>query len=91
MQPAKVLNNIFGNGILPSGGDTKFVLAAHLIGSYLVGLPAALLLGIFWGFKVWVFGARATEEITKVTLFLLRFCRSAWYQTSADEVSPTPK
>jgi putative MATE family efflux protein len=91
VQPAKVLNNIFGNGILPSGGDTKFVLAAHLIGSYLVGLPAALLLGIFWGFKVWVFGARATEEITKVTLFLLRFCRYAWYQTSAGEVSPTPK
>ena len=26
VQPAKVLNSILGNGILPSGGDTKYIL-----------------------------------------------------------------
>jgi len=91
VQPAKLLNNIIGNGILPSGGDTKFVLATHVIGSYLVGLPAAVVLGIFWGLKVWVFGARAIEETTKVTLFVVRFCRFPWYQKSAAEVSSTPE
>jgi Na+-driven multidrug efflux pump len=64
VQPAKLLNNIIGNGILPSGGDTKFVLATHVIGSYLIGLPAAVVLGIFWGLKVWVFGARAIDAIS---------------------------
>ena len=83
VQPAKVLNSILGNGILPSGGDTKFVLAGHLIGSYLVGLPAAVVLGIFAGFNAWgVFGARAMEEIIKAITFLLRFRTPVWYQKS---------
>jgi hypothetical protein len=33
MQPAKVVNSVLGNGILPSGGDTKFVLERDLLGS----------------------------------------------------------
>jgi putative MATE family efflux protein len=86
VQPVKVLNSILGNGILPSGGDTKFVLASHLIGSYLVGLPAALLLAIFAGFNAWgVFGARALEEIVKVIAFFFRFRTPAWYRKSAEE------
>ena len=92
VQPAKVLNSILGSGILPSGGDTKFVLAGHLIGSYLVGLPAAVLLGIFAGFNAWgVFGARAIEEIIKAIAFLLRFRGPVWYQKSANELSIAPK
>ena len=88
VQPAKVLNSILGNGILPSGGDTKFVLVSHLIGSYLVGLPVAVCLGIFAGLHAWgVFGARALEEIIKVIFFLLRFRTPAWYQKSLDGLS----
>ena len=83
VQPAKVLNSILGNGILPSGGDTKFVLAGHLIGSYLIGLPAAVFLGIFAGFNAsGVFGARAMEEIIKAIAFLLRFRTPVWYRKS---------
>jgi putative MATE family efflux protein len=86
VQPVKVLNSILGNGILPSGGDTKFVLAGHLIGSYLVGIPTAVLLGIFTGLNAWgVFGARALEEIVKVIVFFLRFRTPAWYRKSAEE------
>jgi hypothetical protein len=33
MQPAKVVNSVLGNGILPTGGDTKFVLEQDLLGS----------------------------------------------------------
>ena len=74
MQPVKVLNSVLGSGILPSGGDTKFVLAGHLIGSYLVGIPAAVLLGTFAGFNaLGVFGARALEEIVKVIAFFSDF------------------
>jgi putative MATE family efflux protein len=85
VQPVKVLNSILGTGILPSGGDTKFVLAGHLLGSYLVGIPGALLLGIFAGWNAWgVFGARALEEIVKVVAFFFRFRTPAWYRKSAD-------
>jgi Na+-driven multidrug efflux pump len=86
-----VFQTILGNGILPSGGDTKFVLAGHLIGSYLVGLPAAVLLGIFAGLNAWaVFGARAGEEIIKVIAFLLRFRTPAWYRKFVDGLSQSP-
>jgi MATE family, multidrug efflux pump len=85
LQPVKVLNNILGMGILPSGGDTKFVLVSHLVGSYLAGIPAAVLLGIFAGLNAWgVFGARALEEIIKGIAFLFRFRTPAWYQKSIE-------
>jgi putative MATE family efflux protein len=88
VQPAKVLNSILGNGILPSGEDTKFVLLAHVIGSYLIGLPAAVLLGIFAGLNVWgVYGSRAAEEIIKSIFFLLRFRTRAWYRKSANHLT----
>jgi putative MATE family efflux protein len=92
LQPVKVLNNILGMGILPSGGDTKFVLVSHLVGSYLVGIPAAVLLGIFAGLNAWgVFGARALEEIIKGIAFLFRFRTPAWYQKSLEGSSTAPK
>lgn len=88
VQPAKVLNGILGNGILPSGGDTKFVLGGSLIGSYLVGLPAAVVLGIFAGFNAWgVFCARAMEELIKAIAFMLRFRTPVWYRKSGNELS----
>jgi MATE family, multidrug efflux pump len=93
VQPAKALNSVLGNGILPSGEDTKFVLEAHVIGSYLVGLPAAVLLGIFTRLNVWgVYGSRATEEIIKSILFVLRFRTHNWYrknQLSAESRTPS--
>src|SRR3984957_4001041 len=89
VQSVKVLNNILGMGILPSGGDTKFVLLGHLISSYLVGLPAAVFLGFFGGLNVWgIFGARALEEIIKIIAFFLRFRTSAWYRGSIKEQEP---
>jgi putative MATE family efflux protein len=93
VQPAKVLNSVLGNGILPSGEDTKFVLEAHVIGSYLVGLPAAVLLSIFTRLNVWgVYGSRATEEIIKSILFVLRFRTHDWYrknQLSTESRTPS--
>jgi putative MATE family efflux protein len=85
VQPAKVLNSVLGNGILPSGKDTKFILATHLIASYLVGLPAAVLFGIFWGLSArGVFSSRAVEEIVQAIVFFLRFQSSVWYKKSLD-------
>jgi len=74
VQPAKVLNSVFGNGILPSGPDTKFVLKTHLIASYLVGLPAAALFCMSLGLGArGILSSRALEEIIKAIVFFLRF------------------
>ena len=40
-----------GSGILRGAGDTRYPFFTHLVGHYFVGLPVAILLGIFlhWG------------------------------------------
>jgi putative MATE family efflux protein len=90
VQPAKVLNSILGNGILPSGGDTKYILFCHGVGSYAVGVPMAILTGFFLHLSVWgVFGSRALEEVIKVVFFIKRYRTPTWYQKSVDELSTT--
>jgi putative MATE family efflux protein len=90
VQPAKVLNSILGNGILPSGGDTKYILFCHGVGSYGIGVPAAILTGFILRLSVWgVFGSRALEEVVKVIFFIKRYRTPTWYQKSVDELSTT--
>ena len=92
VQPAKVLNSILGNGILPSGGDTKYILISHVIGSYAIGVPAAIFSGFFLHLSVWgVFGSRALEEMLKAIFFLTRYRTPAWYKKSVDELSNQSK
>jgi putative MATE family efflux protein len=88
VQPAKVLNSILGNGILPSGGDTKYILLGHVVGSYGIGVPAAIVSGFVLHLSVWgVFGSRALEEVLKTIFFLMRYRTPAWYKKSVDELS----
>jgi putative MATE family efflux protein len=88
VQPVKVLNSILGNGILPSGGDTKYILLGHVVGSYGIGVPAAIFSGFILHLSVWgVFGSRALEEVLKTIFFLLRYRTPAWYKKSVDELS----
>ena len=86
-QPAKVLNGIFGNGLLATGGDTKYVLMANLAGTYGIGLPLAIFLGLFTSFGLYgVFFAKGADEITKLICFFCRYKTPAWYQKSLEEV-----
>jgi MATE family, multidrug efflux pump len=79
VQPAKVVNNVLGIGILPSGGDTRFVLFSHVVSSYAVGLPVAALTALVlrWG-AVSVFGARASEEFLKSVVLFWRYRTRSW-------------
>ena len=88
VQPAKVLNSILGNGILPSGGDTKYILLGHVVGSYGIGVPAAIFSGFILHLSAWgVFGSRALEEVFKTIFFFMRYRTPAWYKKSVDELS----
>jgi putative MATE family efflux protein len=81
VQPAKVLNSVIGTGILPTGGDTKFVLFSHVISSYALGLPMAWICGIVAKLGVWtVFGSRALEEVVKAVILVLRYRTSSWHR-----------
>ena len=78
-QPIKVQNAIHGGGILPSGGDVRGVMIVDFISPFLVGLPLALVLGVWlpYGF-VGVVLARLVEEIAKYLLFRWRARRLNW-------------
>ena len=79
VQWAKVINNALGTGILPSGGDTKFVLFSHVISSYAIGLPVAATTGILLRLGTWsVFGSRALEEVVKAMILFLRYRSASW-------------
>ncbi len=81
VQPAKVLNSVIGTGILPTGGDTKFVLFSHVISSYALGLPVAWICGIVARLGAWtVFGSRALEEVVKAVILVLRYRNSSWHR-----------
>jgi putative MATE family efflux protein len=85
-QPAKVLSSVLGNGVLASGGDTRFVLVGNLAGTYAVGLPAAIGLGLlaplgFFG----VFAAKVLEEGVKAACFFFRFRGARWYERGLKE------
>jgi len=79
VQPAKVVNNVLGVGILPSGGDAKFVLFSHIISSYAVGLPIAALTALIlsWG-ALSAFASRALEEVLKSFILFARYRTRAW-------------
>jgi putative MATE family efflux protein len=79
VQPAKVVNSIFGTGILPSGGDTPFVLLSHTISSYALGLPVAALTAIVLKLgALSVFGSRALEEVFKAVMLFFRYRTGSW-------------
>ena len=79
VQPAKLINNVLGTGILPSGGDTKFILFSHVISSCAAGLPAAALTAFVlrWG-PLSVFGSRALEELSKSVILFWRYRTRSW-------------
>jgi Na+-driven multidrug efflux pump len=86
IQPAKVLNGIFGNGLLATGGDTRYILLINFIGTYGVGLPLAIFLGLFaqLGFYGVIIG-KIADEIIKLVFFLVRYRTPAWYRKSLKE------
>jgi Na+-driven multidrug efflux pump len=79
-QPAKILSSVLGNGVLASGGDTRFVLIGNLTGTYLLGLPIAAGVGLLAKFGFFgVFAGKILEEVVKAALFFFRFRGARWY------------
>ena len=79
VQPAKTVNNVLGTGVLPSGGDTKFVLLSHIVSSYAVGLPIAASTALFLKWSPLIaFAARGLEELLKSALLFARYRMREW-------------
>jgi putative MATE family efflux protein len=86
IQPAKILSSVLGNGVLASGGDTRFLLIGNLAGTYALGLPTAAGLGLLAKFGFFgVFTGKILEEVVKAACFFFRFRSTRWYANGLKE------
>lgn len=75
----RVFNLINCIGVLRSGGDTKFSLLLDITGIWCIGVPIALLFGLWLRFPIhWVVLLVALEEVYKVVLGVRRFVTKRW-------------
>lgn len=73
-----------GAGVLRGAGDTRFAFLANLVGHYAVGLPIAIVLGLYYGQGVIGLWWGLCAGLTAVAIALLtRFLR-----LSAREIAP---
>ena len=83
-QVVKVRNMIVGAGVLPSGNDTRGVILGDVVGAFVVGLPLAVLLGLYTPLGVaGVFVARVIEETVKLGIFTWRARKLDWNMLAA--------
>ena len=86
-QVVKVRNMILGAGVMPSGGDVKGVILGDGVSAFLVGLPLAVVLGLFTPLGlIGVFLARLVEEGAKLVIFTTRTRRIRWEEVVRREV-----
>lgn len=75
----KVLNMVTCQGIIQSGGDTKYILFLDIIGPWCVGIPMALLGTYVLHLPIyWVFAMLSIEEVVRLVLALIKVNKHQW-------------
>lgn len=79
LQPIKSINMTSIVGILRAGGDTRYAMAAEMLGVYLVGVPIAFLSAALLKLPLeYVYLLLGLEELTKTVLGLTRIRTGKW-------------
>lgn len=82
LMPVKVQNMILGGGILKSGGKTRYVMMIDMIGTWLIGVPLALLTGLYFRLPiVWVYFIFSQEELVRFIVSVFIFRGRKWMHT----------
>lgn len=75
----KILNMVTCQGIIQSGGNTKYVLFLDIIGPWCVGIPMALLGAYVFHFPIYiVFAMLSIEEVVRLVLALVKVYKFEW-------------
>ena len=82
LMPVKVQNMILGGGIIRSGGKTKYVMLIDMMGTWLIGVPLALLTGLYFRLPVvWDYFIMSQEEVARLIISILMFRSRKWMHT----------
>jgi putative MATE family efflux protein len=77
--PFKVLNLILIVGVLRSGGDTKFTMILDMCGVWCIGVPLALISGLYLKLEIqYVYAFIFTEEVIKLIFSMRRMYSKKW-------------
>lgn len=82
LAPVKVLNMVLGGGVIRSGGRTKYIMMIDMAGTWLIGVPLALITGLVLKLKiVWVYFILSQEELFRLVVTLFMFKSRKWMNT----------
>ena len=77
--PIKILNMVIVQGILPAGGETKFILYQSLLGSWILAIPMGLIAAFILHLSIdMVFIAVSFEEIVRLIIGLVKIRSKNW-------------
>lgn len=80
--PFKVLNMILGGGIIRSGGQTHYVMAVDLIGTWGFGVPLGLLAAFVLKLSIpYVYFILSLEECVRFLISLVIFRKKNWMRS----------
>ena len=81
---AKVFNMVIGGGVLQSGGQTKFMTAVNIIGSWGVGVPLGFVSAYFFKLPIWwVYFFLSLEEFVRVGISIWLLKSKRWMKNVA--------
>lgn len=84
LMPVKVQNMILGGGVIRSGGRTKYIMMIDILGTWVIGVPLALLTGLVLKLPVvWVYFILSQEEVIRFIITVCMFRSRKWMVTIA--------
>ncbi len=82
LTPVKVSNMILGGGIIRSGGKTKYIMIIDMLGTWLIGVPLALVTGLWLKLPIfWVYLILSQEELVRLVISVFMFRSRKWMHT----------
>ncbi len=77
--PIKIMNMLLNQGVLASGGDTKYSLFISLISMWVIGVPVIIIsIAIFKLPIYWVILITGLEEVVKFIMLFKRYRSKRW-------------
>lgn len=81
---AKVFNMVIGGGVLQSGGQTKFMTAVNIIGTWGAGVPLGFVSAYFFKLPIWwVYFFLSLEEFVRVGISIWLLKSRRWMKNVA--------
>lgn len=75
----KVMNMVICQGVLESGGDTKFILINNIIGPICIGIPLAFLSFYVLHLPIyWMYSLVSVEEIVRLINCFVKYRKNDW-------------